>query len=355
VNRIEALIRVFNRHGNRENKNKARLKFVLRERGFDWVRNAVEEEYSDILSNGGIEVTEAIPEGFGGFQSEPQPPGLGSALPVLNGNGARDPEFERWEATNVAAQKQDGYAVVTIRVEQGNLTGSQMRGVAALARDAGDGLVRITIGQNLMLASVARANLKRVFAALRRIGLAGSGAYGIGDITTCPGAYSCALGLTKSMNLGSALEEAVRGYDDPAVRRLSIKVSGCPNSCGQHWIADLGFYGNARKIEGREVPYYQMLLGGGFDQDGMVRFGLQVQSIAARLAPVAVRRVLDHYSANRIAGETFRDYVLRTRVETFRELTNDLAKPPEIVPEMYKDWGDNEQFSLKLGRGECAA
>jgi sulfite reductase beta subunit-like hemoprotein len=355
VNRIEALIRVFNRHGNRENKNKARLKFVLRERGFDWVRNAVEEEYSDILSNGGIEVTEAIPEGFGGFQSEPPPPGLGLALPVLNGNGARDPEFERWEATNVATQKQDGYAVVTIRVAQGNLTGSQMRGVAALARDSGDGLIRITIGQNLMLASVARANLKRVFAALRGIGLAESGAYGIGDITTCPGAYSCALGLTKSMNLGSALEEAVRGYDDPAVRRLTIKVSGCPNSCGQHWIADLGFYGNARKIEGREVPYYQMLLGGGFDQDGVVRFGLQVQSIAARLAPVAVQRVLNHYSANRIAGERFRDYVLRMRVETFRELTNDLAKPPEIVPEMYKDWGDNEEFTLKLGRGECAA
>jgi sulfite reductase beta subunit-like hemoprotein len=355
VNRIEALIRVFNRHGNRENKNKARLKFVLRERGFDWVKENVEREYADILQNGGIDVPEAIPEGFGGFQSEPAPLGRGLALPVVNGNGARDPEFERWAESNVVPQKQEGYAVVNIRVDQGNLTSREMRGVAALARDAGDGLIRLTIGQNLALAFVPRSSLKRVYAALRRLGLASSGANGIEDITTCPGAYSCALGLTKSMNLGSALQETVRQFDDPAIRKLTIKVSGCPNSCGQHWIADLGFYGNARKIGGREVPYYQMLLGGGFDHDGMVRFGLQVQSIAARLAPAAVRRVLDHYSTNRREGESFRDYVLRFRVETFRELTNDLAKPPETFPEMYRDWGDDVEFSLKLGRGECAA
>jgi sulfite reductase beta subunit-like hemoprotein len=117
----------------------------------------------------------------------------------------------------------------------------------------------------------------------------------------------------------------------------------------------LGFYGNARKIDGKELPYYQMLLGGGYDAAGMMRFGVAVQSIPARLAPTAVRRVLDHFVDNRQAGESFRDYVLRHKVETFRTMTNDLVKPPELAPEMYRDWGDDMEFSLKLGRGECAA
>jgi sulfite reductase beta subunit-like hemoprotein len=157
------------------------------------------------------------------------------------------------------------------------------------------------------------------------------------------------------MNLGVALAETVRRYTDPQVRRLTIKASGCPNSCGHHWIGDFGFYGNARKIDGREVPYYQMLLGGGYDEQGIMRFGLAVQSIPARLAPEAVTRVLDHFLAHRQDGETFRQYVLRYKVEVFRALTADLAKPAELFPEIYQDWGDEEAFSLQLGRGECAA
>ena len=157
------------------------------------------------------------------------------------------------------------------------------------------------------------------------------------------------------MNLGAALADEVRDHPDAKVRKLKIKISGCPNSCGQHWISDFGFYGNARKVNGKEIPYYQMLLGGGYDHDGVMRFGLAVQSVPARLAPEAVKRVLDHYIANRMDGESFREYVMRHKVEFFREATSDLAKPAEIAPELYQDWGDDTDFSLKLGRGECAA
>lgn len=355
VNRCEAVIRVFSKYGNRQNRNKARLKFVLRERGFEWLKDAIEKEYAGILENGGIASTEMVPEGFGGYQSKPQPLGSGALLPVVHTNGSGDPEYDRWHATNVRPQRQAGYAMVTVRIDQGNLTSAEMRAVARVARDAGDGLIRIVIDQNLLLAYIPLGNLKRVYAALRQAGVGGAGAHEIEDVTTCPGAYSCNLALTKSMNLGAALQETVRRYDDPLVRGLSVKVSGCPNSCGQHWIADFGFYGNARKIGGREIPYYQMLLGGGYDQDGMMRFGLAVQSIPARLAPAAVQRVLDHYIANRLPDETFREYVMRHRVEFFRQATNDLAKPPELAPEIYQDWGDDTDFSLQLGRGECAA
>ncbi|MBV8819253.1 MAG: nitrite/sulfite reductase, partial [Acidobacteriaceae bacterium] len=352
VNRIEAVIRVFGKYGNRKNKNKARLKFVLRERGFDWVREQVELEYADILANGGTPTPEIIPEGFGGFQSVAPPLGQGALLPVVE-NGT-DREYERWLETNIREQKQPGYAIVTVRVDQGNLSSDQMRGLARISRDAADGFLRFTMNQNVVLGFVQLRNLKRVYAALKLIGLAGTGANEIDDVTTCPGAYSCNLALTKAMNLGSALAETVKGHADAQVRRLRINVSGCPNSCGQHWIGDLGFYGNARKIDGREVPYYQMLLGGGYEDSGIMRFGLAVQSIPARLAPEAAQRVLDHFVSNRLPEETFRAYVLRHKVETFRSLVADLAKPAEVFPELYQDWGDDVGFSLQLGRGECA-
>src|SRR5713101_3058683 len=122
VNRIEAVIRVFNKYGNRQNKNKARLKFVLRERGWEWVREQIEKEYADILMNGGIATPELVPEGFGGHQSNPQPLGQGALLPVLHSNGTGDSEYDRWYKSNVREQRQTGYVMVTVRVDQGNIT-----------------------------------------------------------------------------------------------------------------------------------------------------------------------------------------------------------------------------------------
>ena len=354
MNRCEAVVRVFNKYGNRQNRNKARMKFVLRERGIDWLREQIEREYADILENGGIAWPELVPEGFGGYASHPPPLGQGALLPVIHTNGTGDPQYDRWLETNIVEQKQPGYATVVVRVDQGNLTSAQMHGLARLAEDAADGLLRIGIDQNILLGFIPLGRLRGLHAALRGLGLGEAGAREIGDVVTCPGAYSCNLALTKSMNLGAALQDVVRHYDDPHARKLSIKVSGCPNSCGHHWTADFGFYGNARKIDGREVPYYQMLLGGGFDDEGIMRFGLAVQSVPARLAPEAVSRVLDHYLSNRAPNETFRQYVMRHKVETFRGLTNDLAKPAELHPEIYQDWGDDTAYSLQLGRGECA-
>jgi sulfite reductase beta subunit-like hemoprotein len=356
VARTEAVIRIFNLHGNRSNRNKARLKFVIRERGWDWFVEKVEEQYADILANGGVPVPDAVPEGFGGYESSPQPIAPGE-LSVLE--APSDTQYELWLRKNVRTQRQDGYRIVTVKVEQGNLTSQQMRGLANIARQLGDGTIRLGIDQNVHLPFVPAAKLKQVYSALLVEGLADAGAGDLDDIVTCPGAYSCNLALTKTMNLGWALARTVRDYlrdnPDEEISKLAIRASGCPNACGQHWIGDFGFYGNARKIGGKEVPYYQLLLGGGLDEAGMMRFGLAIQSIPARSTPVALTRVLDHYRANRIEGESFRQYVQRHKVETFRALTADLAKPIELEPEMYKDWGDEENFSLQLGRGECAS
>ena len=347
VPNVEAVIRVFNVYGNRKDKNTARLKFVMRKRGFDWLRDAIAEQYQEILAHGGIAMPPAVPENFGGFQSQAPPKGSGALLPMYEPS---TPEYREWTGTNVMPQKQEGYAIVTVKVQQGNLTGDQMRGLASLSEQAGDGLLRFSMLQNVILGSVPVGMLPRVYGMLGELGLNGSRADEISDTLTCPGAYSCNLGITKSMNLGAALTDTVRGDADPRVRRLRINISGCPNSCGQHWIADIGFYGNARKIEGREVPYYLMLLGGTSHE-----FGLAIQSLPAKSAPVAVRRVLDHYRSDLREGESFREYVLRNKVEMFKQMTADLAKPAEFAPEMFQDWGDQEAYSLKLGRGECAA
>jgi sulfite reductase beta subunit-like hemoprotein len=347
VKHVESVIRVFNRHGNRNNKNKARLKFVLRERGFDWLRDTVAEQLREIEVHGGIAMPAEVPESFGGFQPVAPPKGSGELLAVYDSL----PNFNEWKASNVREQKQKGYAIVTVTVAQGNLTGEQMRGLADLSEASGDGQLRFAMDQNVVLAYVPQGALKRVYGRLAELGLADAGAGEISDVLTCPGAYSCNLALTKTMNLGYELRERLKAETDPQVRALRINASGCPNACGQHWIGDIGFYGNARKIEGREVPYYLMLVGGTYEQ-----FGVAIQSLPARNAPEAVSRVLAHYRAHRAEGESFREYVLRHKVQTFRELTADLVKPPANAPEeMFMDWGDEVAYSLQLGKGECAA
>lgn len=346
VRRVEAVIRVFNVHGNRKNKNMARLKFVLRQRGFDWLRDTIEENYQDILRDGGIPMPEEVPENFGGFVSTAPKHGTGEMLPMFSSS----PEVNAWKKTNVRPQKQAGYSIVTVTIPNGNLTGDQMRALADLTERAADGFLRVTMAQNLTFAYVPNGALERVFGALDAIGLAGDRADEISDTVTCPGAYSCNLALTKSMNLGAELANTTRKYDDPLIRGLKIKISGCPNSCGQHWIGDIGFYGNSRKIDGKEIPHYQLMLGGTPHE-----FALQVQSLPARMAPIAVDRILAHFTANRQDGESFRAYVLRHKIETFKQLIADLIKPVDATPEMYQDWGDDVAFSLKLGRGECAA
>ena len=280
VRRIEAVIRVFNVHGNRKNKNTARLKFVMRSRGFEWLRDTIEEQYQDILKNGGIAMPAEVPESFGGFASQRPPLGSGASLPIWE---SASTEFTEWRGTNVVPQKQKGYNIVTITTPQGNLTGEQMRGLADVSDQAGDGFLRFDMGQNVIVGWVAEGALKKVYGALTRLGLAEGKAGEISDPITCPGAYSCNLGLTKTMGLGAAIAAAVANETDPLIRKLRINASGCPNSCGQHWIADIGFYGNARKIEvpeggKREVPHYQMMLGGSQHE-----FAVQVQSIPARL------------------------------------------------------------------------
>ncbi len=219
------------------------------------------------------------------------------------------------------------------------LTAEQMRALAQIAR-AGDGLIRPATAHTAVLGFMSEATLDRAFGALRQAGL---GATAACDIACCPGAETCALALTRTTDLAAQLRRLVDAC--PGARDLTVRVCGCPNACGHHWIADIGLYGNLRKEDGRAVPYYQLLLGGGPDGNGGLRFAAPVRAIPARLVPEAVERVLAQYAGCREDAETFRSYVRRASFETFRELTADLARS-----------SDNEAEEIvEAGQSECGA
>lgn len=351
LGKVEAVLRVFNRWGNRANKHKARLKFLLRERGWDWFRESVEGEHRRILSEGGIQWPQSVPKGFGGWACGGSPPPSG---PPAEEDGAAGEEYRAWLESNVRAQKQPGYRLVTVRIEQGELTVTEMRALARAAAGYGDGLIRNTPRQNVMLAWIPGGRLRVLWDELRRAGLGAAGAGEISDVTACPGSATCSLGLTKAMKLAEAVREVAAAFEEPEIRRLTIKISGCPNACAQHWVADIGFYGNARRFQGREAPYYQLVLGGGSNGAGL-RLARQVHSVAGRLVPAAVRRLLEDFRSERLSGEAFGDYVRRRGLDHFRRLTRELAVPAAFDAELFRDWGDEVDFSVKLGRGECAA
>jgi len=229
-----------------------------------------------------------------------------------------------------------------------------MRGLADLLENHGLAGLRIAINQDVVIPWVSLDRVRGIYSELLELDLAIPGARTISDVTGCPGATTCNLGITRSLTLADELSRALEGYADPEIKKLRVKISGCPNSCGQHHIADIGFYGNARKIENRQVPYYQLLLGGRVNADG-VRFGRQIMAVPARPIPAILGELLSFYQQDRRPGESFSFWVGRTPDKAIVERLQPFVAVTGSTEAIFLDWGDTETFSLKLGRGECAA
>src|SRR5690348_311363 len=345
---IEAVLRVFIETGNRKNKFKARMKFVLREKGIEEFRRLVFEKRK---------ISQAPAEVFT-VASPIQRPALVniSSVPLMLSlsNPAADSEYDRWAEHNLTPQRQAGYGAIWIKLPSGTFYSRQMRGLADLLENHDLTGVRIAINQDLVIPWVPFDRVRAIYDELRVLDLAIPGARTISDVTGCPGATTCNLGITRSLTLAEELSRALEGYDDPEIQKLRIKISGCPNSCGQHHIADIGFYGNARKIEDKQAPYYQLLLGGKVSADG-VRFGRQIMAVPARPIPAIIRELLAFYQQNRERGESFNSWVVRTPEKVIVERLRPLVEVTNSTEDIFLDWGDTETFSLKLGRGECAA
>ncbi len=347
----EAAIRVFHRSDElRRNRMKARVKFLIDRVGIDEFRAMVEEELRQPWAQKSFDPTPLL---FIEDESADAPP--------LDGDyrGGFSPEFERWLETNVEEQRQQGYKAVTVKLPQGDIESENFYQLADLSRRYAGGRARTTIHQNLVFRWVPEAALYELWEELNRIGLGESGANEISDVVACPGTDSCKLGITSSMGLNRAISEAIGEIDtsDPLVRKMHIKMSGCPNGCGQHHIADIGFHGAAAKGPGGQVPAYELFLGGSYD-NADARIGLRVKTkVPAKKAPDALKKVIAYYLENRNGGEEFKDFAARLGPEAFEPILEEFKDVPELNRESldyYIDWDKTVKYKLERGEGECA-
>ena len=342
----EAVISVFDKYGDKINRNKARLKFVLDKLGLEKTRELFEEEYAALEGKQYDPIMmpeESIPE-----------------IPSNTGHSEfdSDPEFLVWKTRNTLEQRQSGFFNVQIKLFLGDFDVPQARAISKIAESYADGKILCTVNQNLMIPWVREEAFGAVYGELKKIGLHKAGTEEIRDITCCPGSETCNLGITASRGLVTHLNEKMENgmSFSKDLDSISIKASGCPNSCGQHHIASIGFHGGAKKVNGVLAPHYEIFLGGRVSEDNVI-FGTPVIKVPAKNAPNVVRRTLDDYQAEKSADESFGEYFDRQGKKYFKDLLTPLLELPGIeeAPESYIDFGSREKFSLDdRGQGECA-
>ncbi len=349
----EAVIRIFHRSDElRKNRMKARIKFLIARIGIDEFRGMVDEELKQPWAEKSFDPTSLL---FEEVESEDAP----AASPAGYHTNGHLPEFEHWVSSNVEAQKQPGYKVATVKLPLGDIQAEQFHQLADLARKYAGGRARITHQQNLAFRWVPEQALFELWEKLNEIGLGDSGAHEITDVVGCPGTDSCKLGITSSMGLGRAVGDTLKEMDisDPLVKQMHVKMSGCPNGCGQHHVADIGFHGAAAKAPGGQVPAYELFLGGSYDE-GDSRFGLRVKTkVPTKRVPDAMKRILSFYQEERNDGELFKDFVARLGAPAFEPLLAEFKEVGELNRETidsYMDWDKTVIYKLERGEGECA-
>jgi sulfite reductase (ferredoxin) len=350
----EAVLRVFDRQEDlRANRQRARLKFMVDRIGIDAFREEVDRELEgDWVAERDFDPT---PHLFL-HDEEAHAPQVGAGYASPNGDSR---EFDRFVAANVTAQPQAGFSAVAVKVDRGDLTPEQFRGLAQIMREFSGGYARTTIEQNVVLRWVRDEALYDVWLRLKELGLGGAGAHEITDVVSCPGTDSCKMGITSSMGLNRAVQTRLEEMrlEDPLTRRIHVKMSGCPNGCGQHHIANIGFYGASMKVGGRPMPAYVAHLAGQYD-GGEVAMGQRLKvRLPAKRVPDAVERWVRLYERERQDGEEFNAFVARVGNETFEAEVKDLSLPVEFGLEtmnQFIDWNRHEPYKVVRGEGECA-
>jgi len=350
----EAVLRIFDRQNwLRPNRARARIKVLIDKIGMDAFREMVETELEgDWVAERDFTVDRLLFE----YDEEEHAPDLPARVSSPNGDLS---DYERFRASNVKAQRQAGFKTVTVKVKRGDLTPEQFRGLAQIMRDFTGGFARTTVQQNLVLRWVRDEAVYNVYERLGELGLADSGAREVTDVVSCPGTDSCKLGITSSMGLNAAISERLESMDitDPLTKQVHIKMSGCPNGCSQHHIANIGFYGASLKVGGKPVPAYIPHLGGNYE-GGEVVYGHRLKSrLPAKRVPDAVERWLRLYEAERTDGEAFNDFVDRIGIRRFEEAVAELALPAEFsltTLDQFIDWNRAEPYKVVRGEGECA-
>jgi sulfite reductase (NADPH) hemoprotein beta-component len=371
----EAVLMVFKEHGDYEHKQRNRMKFMIKKLGWDRFVEEYQKALAWCVGEGNvpqllITPPEAEPTPEWARPDAPSPsliaarvasvapigPGImPTIVPVLI---AGDDAYNRWRQTNVRPQKQFGYVTATVTVVLGDLTSEQFRVLADLARAYSDGTIRVTVDQNLVLRWVAIGELRELYRRLSAAGLGLAEAETVADVNSCPGAESCRLAVTQSRGLGRLLGDMLRQRPDLVAQAdgAQIKISGCPNGCGQHHIATIGFQGSVRRIGGKAVPQYFVMVGGGTTPAG-ASFARTAAKIPARRIPEAVERLIHFYDTEKAAGESAPSFFQRIDSPRVTALLNDLQQitPEQATPDDFVDLAETGQFAPEVMEGECSA
>jgi len=342
---IEGLLRVFDRYGERARRQKARIKFLINDLGVQEVLRLVSEERKALKKN-----SYKIPNQNSDVPILPQDNDYSNERPD-------DPEkFKLWRKTNVFEQKQKGYFGAYVKVLLGDLSSDLARKFADIAEKYAADDIRITVNQGYLLKFIRKDALTPLFNDLNQVGLAEAGFDTPADITACPGTDTCNLGISSSTGLARALEEVVKNEYPDLIHNneLKIKISGCPNSCGQHGMASIGFHGSSLKNGANVLPAVQVMLGGGVNSDGEGEIAERVIKVPSKKAPIVLRTLLDDYEHHGEDGEYYKDYFKRQGKMYFYNLLKPIANLDEVQETDYIDWGQEEKFLVQTAVGECA-
>jgi sulfite reductase beta subunit-like hemoprotein len=375
-NAAEAVVRVFHRFGDYEHKSRNRLKFTIRTLTWDGFRQKYDEALAEFKQSGGASLpfdpqsppaSEQAPDWVPALPPTLQAVAAAASTPVsgpgiMPGTVRLTPlpdSYVRWMRTNVSKQRQPGYCHVTVRLPLGDFTSGQMRVLADLAEAYGDGSMRLTVEQNVLYRWVKTSSVEPFYQRLAAAGLAAPDAGTLGDVVSCPGAESCRLAVTQSRGLGRTLTEFLSTRSDlvDMVPSGHIKISGCPNGCGQHHIGSIGFQGSVRKVGSRAVPQYFVLVGGGATDEGVAHFGKVVSKVPVHRLTDALDRLLGLYKAKREGDEELGAFFRRIPPATATEVLKDLAQllPNETTDEDFVDLGETQAFAPEVMDGECSA
>jgi sulfite reductase (ferredoxin) len=339
---VEAVLRVFDRHGERNSRHKARLKFLIAKIGFEAFMQLVEEEKLSLKVKT-YKINTEKSESEAGVESK------------IRTKDSLD--FQNWFKTNAFAQKQAGYYGVFVRVPLGNISSTVSRSLVEQLEGLVADDVRVTVNQGLLLRFVKAENLAAVFEILSAHNLAAPGANSIVNITACPGTDTCNLAISDSTSISLELEKVMK-EDFPELieeNNMQIKISGCMNACGQHSMAHIGFHGSSLKSAGKVLPALQVLLGGGTTGNGGGRIADKVIKVPSKRGPQLLRVLLHDYETNGLEGEYFNDYYDRQGEKYFYTLLKPLAELSTLIDTDFVDWGRDEIFQTEIGVGECAS
>ncbi len=354
---IEACVRVFDQAGNRNNKLRARMKWLVDELGFEELQRRILASRRFLLASsswpGGLpaQVLDAGDAPAGATSSGPVT-AVGQGTPVfLTGTS----DYQRWEQANVVRGAAKGTVSAVAWSRLGDVTAAQFRGIAQIGRDF-DAEIRITPRQNFVYRGLRDDQLKDLFARLSQIDMAQPGAELSRDVVACPGADTCNLAVTQSRGLASAIGEALEAAGLAEVDGVRTNISGCTNSCGQHHVADIGFFGAERRAHGKSAPGYQLLLGGYVGQE-RAEFGQKALRLPAKAAPQAAVRIIGRFAEERSYGESFSSWLERSGgAKAIGAELKDLDEFPEpdANPDFYVDYGETGPYEAVIGDSECA-